>query len=42
MNVIDAKINPRLLEADTLSDVLEIREGADIQQEFCALHLHLK
>lgn len=32
MNVIDAKINPRLLEANTLADVLEIREKADIQQ----------
>jgi DNA helicase HerA-like ATPase len=32
INVIDAKINPRLLDAETLSDVLEIREGADIQQ----------
>ena len=37
MNVIDAKINPRLLEADTLSDVLEIREGADIQQRVLRL-----
>jgi DNA helicase HerA-like ATPase len=32
INVIDAKINPRLLDAETLSEVLEIREGADIQQ----------
>ncbi len=32
MNVIDAKINPRLLEADQFSDVLEIRENADVQQ----------
>jgi DNA helicase HerA-like ATPase len=32
MNVIDAKINPRLLDANTLADVLEIREKADIQQ----------
>ena len=32
MNVIDAKINPRLLDASTLADVLEIREKADIQQ----------
>ena len=30
--MIDAKINPRLLDAETLSEVLEIREGADIQQ----------
>jgi len=37
INVIDAKINPRLLEADTLSDVLEIREGADIQQRVLRL-----
>jgi len=37
MNVIDAKINPRLLEADTLSDVLEIREGAEIQQRVLRL-----
>ena len=32
INVVDAKINPRLLDADQLSEVLEIREGADIQQ----------
>ena len=31
-NVIDAKINPRLLEADQFSEVLEIRENADVQQ----------
>jgi DNA helicase HerA-like ATPase len=37
MNVIDAKINPRLLEADTLADVLEIREGADVQQRVLRL-----
>ena len=32
INVIDAKINPRLLDADQLSEVLEIREGANVQQ----------
>ena len=37
MNVVDAKINPRLLEADTLSDVLEIRESADVQQRVLRL-----
>ena len=29
-NVIDAKINPRLLDADQLSEVLEIRDGANV------------
>ena len=28
INVVDAKINPRLLDADQLSEVLEIRDGA--------------
>ena len=37
INVIDAKINPRLLDANTLSDVLEIRENADIQQRILRL-----
>ena len=32
INVIDAKINPRLLDAEQLSDVLEIRESATVQQ----------
>ena len=32
INVIDAKINPRLLDADQLLDVLEIRESATVQQ----------
>ena len=32
INEIDAKINPRLLDADQLSDVLEIRESATVQQ----------
>ena len=32
INVIDAKINPRLLESDQLSEVLEIRDGANVQQ----------
>ena len=32
INVIDAKINPRLLDADALSEVLEIRENANVQQ----------
>jgi len=37
INVIDAKINPRLLDAVTLADVLEIRENADIQQRILRL-----
>jgi len=37
MNVIDAKINPRMLDADPLADVLEIRETADIQQRVLRL-----
>jgi DNA helicase HerA-like ATPase len=37
INVIDAKINPRLLDANTLGDVLEIRENADIQQRILRL-----
>ena len=37
INVIDAKINPRLLDAATLADVLEIRENADIQQRILRL-----
>jgi len=32
LNVTDAKINPRLLDADQLSEVLEIRDGANVQQ----------
>ena len=32
INVIDAKINPRLLDAEQLSDVLEIRESATLQR----------
>lgn len=36
-NLIDAKINPRLLDANTLADVLEIRENADIQQRILRL-----
>ena len=32
INVVDAKINPRLLDADQLSEVLEIRDGANVQQ----------
>ena len=32
INVIDAKINPRLLDPDQLSEVLEIRDGANVQQ----------
>jgi len=32
INVIDAKINPRLLDADQLAEVLEIRDGANVQQ----------
>ncbi len=32
INVIDAKINPRLLDNDQLSEVLEIRDGANVQQ----------
>ena len=34
INVIDAKINPRLLEADTLSDVLEIEKVLMYSKEF--------
>ena len=30
--MIDAKINPRLLDADQFSEVLEIRDGANVQQ----------
>lgn len=37
MNVMDAKINPRLLDANTLADVLEIRENADVQQRILRL-----
>ena len=32
INVIDAKINPRLLDADQLAEVIEIRESANVQQ----------
>jgi DNA helicase HerA-like ATPase len=32
VNVVDAKINPRLLDSDQLSEVLEIRDGANVQQ----------
>ena len=32
INVVDAKINPRLLEHDQLSEVLEIRDSANVQQ----------
>ena len=37
INVIDAKINPRLLDATTLADVIEIRENADIQRRILRL-----
>jgi DNA helicase HerA-like ATPase len=37
INVIDAKINPRLLDASTLADVIEIRENADVQQRILRL-----
>jgi DNA helicase HerA-like ATPase len=37
INIIDAKINPRLLDANTLADVLEIRENADVQQRILRL-----
>ncbi|MCH8324385.1 MAG: ATP-binding protein [Thaumarchaeota archaeon] len=37
INVIDAKINPRLLDSTTLADVLEIRENADVQQRILRL-----
>jgi DNA helicase HerA-like ATPase len=37
INVVDAKINPRRLDANTLSDVLEIRESADVQQRILRL-----
>ena len=39
INVIDAKINPRLLDADQLSDVLEIRESATVQQRILRMVL---
>lgn len=32
INIIDAKINPRLLDHDQLSEVLEIRDSANVQQ----------
>lgn len=32
INVIDAKINPRLLDSDQLAEVLEIRDSASVQQ----------
>ena len=32
INIIDAKINPRLLDAESLAEVLEIRDNASIQQ----------
>lgn len=32
INIIDAKINPRLLDVDQFSEVLEIRDGASVQQ----------
>jgi len=32
INVTDAKINPRLLQADKLAEVIELRENADKQQ----------
>ena len=32
INVIDARINPRLLDSEQLSEVLEIRDGANVQQ----------
>lgn len=37
INIIDAKINPRYLDANTLGDVLEIRENADVQQRILRL-----
>lgn len=37
INIIDAKINPRFLDANTLGDVLEIRENADVQQRILRL-----
>ncbi len=37
INIIDAKINPRLLDSSTLGDVLEIRENADVQQRILRL-----
>ena len=32
INVVDAKINPRLLDHEQLSEVLEIRDSANVQQ----------
>jgi len=37
INVVDAKINPRLLDADALAEVLEIRDNASIQQRILRL-----
>ncbi|MEE9535571.1 MAG: ATP-binding protein [Nitrosopumilaceae archaeon] len=37
INVVDAKINPRLLDADSLAEVLEIRENASIQHRILRL-----
>ncbi len=37
INVIDAKINPRLLDAESLAEVLEIRENASIQRRILRL-----
>ncbi|MFQ6025657.1 MAG: helicase HerA domain-containing protein [Nitrosopumilaceae archaeon] len=32
INITDAKINPRLLDAEKLAEVIEIRENADVQK----------
>jgi len=39
INVIDAKINPRLLDHDSLSEVLEIRDSANVQQRVLRMAL---
>ena len=39
VNVVDAKINPRLLDADQLSEVVEIRDGANVQQRVMRMAL---
>lgn len=42
INVIDAKINPRLLDHDSLSEVLEIRDSANVQQRVLRMALTQK
>ncbi len=44
VNIIDAKINPRLLDAEGLLDVLEIKDNANLQQRVLRIALtdHVK